>query len=329
MSKKVYIGVGHGGSDSGAVGNGFKEKNLNLDVAKACMNYLKNNGVDVKISRTTDVDSTINSKVKEANSWGANLVIEIHNNSGGGDGAEVYYSRVGGMSKTLAQNVLNEICKLGQQNRGIKTKIDSNGRDYFGMIRDTDAPAILVECAFIDTNDVRIIDTHAERVVMGEAIAKGALTTLGVKTSAPTIKPDNEVASHKIVKGSKVKIVSDATKYYNGTSIPAWVKQLTWIVDEVSGDRAVINKSTDGKYAINSPINVKFLTVDEKKQTFKPYIAKVTVSALNIRKGPGTKYGVTGCIRDRGVYTIVEESSGFGKLKSGAGWICLDYVKKV
>nr|WP_253290937.1 SH3 domain-containing protein [Pseudoflavonifractor sp. MSJ-37] len=53
---------------------------------------------------------------------------------------------------------------------------------------------------------------------------------------------------------------------------------------------------------------------------------------MNIRKGPGTNYGSTGFIKP-GVYTIVAESTGtgatkWGKLKSGAGWISLDYAAK-
>ncbi|MDL2273466.1 amidase [Oscillospiraceae bacterium OttesenSCG-928-G22] len=65
-----------------------------------------------------------------------------------------------------------------------------------------------------------------------------------------------------------------------------------------------------------------------------PYLVRIAASALNIRKGPGTNYATTGSIKDSGVYTIVEESSGtgaklWGKLKSGAGWIALDYTKKV
>lgn len=68
--------------------------------------------------------------------------------------------------------------------------------------------------------------------------------------------------------------------------------------------------------------------------TFTPYLVKVTTSVLNIRKGAGTNYGANGSIRDMGVYTIVEEANGagatkWGKLKSGAGWISLDYTKKV
>lgn len=68
--------------------------------------------------------------------------------------------------------------------------------------------------------------------------------------------------------------------------------------------------------------------------TFTPYKVKVTASVLNIRKGAGTNYGTNGAIRDKGVYTIVAESTGkgaskWGKLKSGAGWISLDYTKRV
>lgn len=68
--------------------------------------------------------------------------------------------------------------------------------------------------------------------------------------------------------------------------------------------------------------------------TATSYLVKVTTDVLNIRKGPGTNYGTNGDIRDKGVYTIVAESDGpgaskWGKLKSGAGWISLDYTKKV
>ena len=62
---------------------------------------------------------------------------------------------------------------------------------------------------------------------------------------------------------------------------------------------------------------------------FNNYIVQITASALNIRKGPGTNYAKVGCIRDKGKYTIVEEKNGWGKLKSGAGWISLKYTKKI
>ena len=59
------------------------------------------------------------------------------------------------------------------------------------------------------------------------------------------------------------------------------------------------------------------------------YKVRVVADALNIRSGPGTQYKINGCITDKGVYTIVSEEDGFLKLKSGAGWISANYVKKL
>jgi hypothetical protein len=66
--------------------------------------------------------------------------------------------------------------------------------------------------------------------------------------------------------------------------------------------------------------------------SFQPYKVEVTASNLRIRKGAGTDTAIVGMC-PKGVYTITEEKSGqgaskWGKLKSGAGWISLDYVKK-
>lgn len=56
---------------------------------------------------------------------------------------------------------------------------------------------------------------------------------------------------------------------------------------------------------------------------------KVTASALNIRSGPGTQYSINGTIRDKGIYTIVDTQGDWGKLKSGAGWISLNYTLRL
>ena len=75
-------------------------------------------------------------------------------------------------------------------------------------------------------------------------------------------------------------------------------------------------------------------TSEPQNKNSCPYLVKITADVLNIRKGAGTDYPKTGTISDKGVYTIVEEKSGtgaskWGRLKSGAGWISLDYVKKI
>ena len=58
------------------------------------------------------------------------------------------------------------------------------------------------------------------------------------------------------------------------------------------------------------------------------YTVRVTTDSLNVRKGPGVSYAVTTSIRKGEVYTIVETQNGWGKLKSGAGWINLSYTEK-
>jgi hypothetical protein len=62
--------------------------------------------------------------------------------------------------------------------------------------------------------------------------------------------------------------------------------------------------------------------------TGSSYLVTVTAGVLNVRKGPGTGYAVATQVKKGEVYTIVETQGDWGKLKSGAGWICLTYTKK-
>lgn len=56
------------------------------------------------------------------------------------------------------------------------------------------------------------------------------------------------------------------------------------------------------------------------------YLVTINTDVLNVRTGPGTNHGISTQVRRGQVYTIVETSGNWGKLKSGAGWICLDYT---
>jgi N-acetylmuramoyl-L-alanine amidase len=267
---KVYIGVGHGGSDPGAV-KYLVEKDIDLQMAKGCRDYLKEHGVEVLISRNGDIDSSINEKTTMCNHWDADLALDIHNNAGGGEGFEVWHSVNGGKGKVLAQNIEKEVVKIGQKSRGLKTKKNAYGSDYFGFIRQTKCPAIICEGVFVDNKaDAAKADTEEKCRAFGVAYAKGILATLGMNTeqnaNGETKTPEQEA-------------------------------------------------------------------VQPEQTQADTYRVKVTASALNIRNDAGIANAVTGVIRDNGVYTIVAEKivSGekWGKLKSGAGWICLEYTKKV
>lgn len=199
MAKKVFLEVGHGGSDPGCVGNGLKEKDLTLTIAKAAQDELERHGVDVKLSRKKDENDRIEEAIKECNTYNPDVAAGIHINAGKGDGAEVYHSIYGGTGKTMAKNILAEIVELGQNSRGVKTKKNSSGSDYYAFIRQTKAPAVIVECAFIDTKkDIKIIDTKAEQKAMGVAIAKGILKTLKI-----TWKSHDDPKQYKVYVGEK------------------------------------------------------------------------------------------------------------------------------
>ena len=175
---KVFIGVGHGGSDPGAV-KYVKEKDANLIMALACRDALIANDVDVCMSRTKDENDTLSEEIRECNAYNPDLAIDVHNNAAGGDGFEALVSINGGVGTTLARNIEVEVLKIGQNSRGLKTKKNSAGKDYYGFIRSTNCPAVILEGAFVDNaTDVKIIDTIAEQQEFGRAYARGILKTL-------------------------------------------------------------------------------------------------------------------------------------------------------
>lgn len=261
MAKKVYLDPGHGGNQPGAV-KYVVEKDVNLVMSLACRDYLVANGVEVKMSRTGDTNTDISRSCKEANSWGADIAVSIHNNAGGGDGFEVYYGIGSDMSGSLglAKAIEVEVKAIGQNSRGCKTRKGSSGLDYYGFIRETDMPAIILEGAFVDNkNDVTIIDTKAEQQAFGYAYAKGILKYLGV--------------ADKGLNGGKEEPKPSEPK-----------------------------PSEDSK----NLVKVKTANVNILKEL-----------PIVVKKCPV------------GTYTIIEEKNGYGRLKSGIGWIKMSEVTRV
>lgn len=202
--KKVFLGVGHGGADSGAMAaNRAREADINLVMALACQAELVRHGVEVRMSRTKDEEDTLKQEIAECNAYGPDLAVDIHNNSydGKADGVEAFYHYKGGTGKTLAENIVAEIVKLGQNSRGAKTRTNSQGKDYYGFIRQTGCPAVIVESAFIDNpEDLKFVDTVPEQQAVGVAIAKGILKTLGIAYVEPA--PARPAAVYLVVAGA-------------------------------------------------------------------------------------------------------------------------------
>lgn len=93
--KKVVIDAGHGGHDPGAIGRtGLKEKDVNLDIARRLANKLKEDGVEVIMTRNSDKFIPLGTRVNIANNAKADLFISIHANASRTRnlyGFEVYY----------------------------------------------------------------------------------------------------------------------------------------------------------------------------------------------------------------------------------------------
>lgn len=179
---KIFIDVGHGGSDSGAINSVVKEKEINLNVGLKLAELLRYNGFEVKMCRDIDAYIDLNVRVDMANSWGADLYISVHHNAGGGDGYEVYHSIYLGKGKTLAGYVSDEFKALGQNYRfvGFRESGTTKGTDYYYVIKYTNMPAIITEYAFIDTIDYNAIDTQQEQINEAYAIAKAVCKFAGV-----------------------------------------------------------------------------------------------------------------------------------------------------
>ena len=106
-----------------------------------------------------------------------------------------------------------------------------------------------------------------------------------------------------------------------------------WFANKACPGDYLYNRLGDIAAQVNKRLGVADAAAGSAAASFTPYTVRVTAMDLNIRTGPGTDTAQTGYIKP-GVYTIVEESSGpgasaWGKLKSGAGWISLDYCKKI
>lgn len=184
MSKiKVFLSAGHGGTDPGAVGNGLLEKNINLQVMLACKDDLeRSKKFKVICSRLKDENDPVGEEVKEANASNADIAVSYHTNAGGGDGSETYCHSESEDGKKLAELCEKHIKAIGQNSRGVKTG------DHLRFINSTKMVAALCECAFIDSSDVKIIDTLAEQKKFGVAYAKAIYEYYGIKYPEPVTK---------------------------------------------------------------------------------------------------------------------------------------------
>lgn len=174
------------------------------------------------------------------------------------------------------------------------------------------------------------------------------VSAIKTETPKPTTPAPSTPAVTTITAGTKLTLKNVALYASSGAATKAATRSGTYYVwsKDVINNRIRITNSTanvgksgqvTGWISYADAKNAAGVT-STAPATFTPYKVKVTASSLNIRKGAGTNYGIRGSIKDKGVYTIVGESSGTGATKWGLlksyeknrdGYISLDYVKKI
>ena len=201
---KIFIDAGHGGSDPGSVANDLKEKNLTLEISKriaALLNNYKN--VQVKLSRTGDQTLSLKQRTDMANTWGADYLLSVHINAGGGTGFEsfVYNGNYNGKEKTnQKRNIIHdEIVKAIEiRDRGKK-------EGNLHMVRESNMPAALTECGFIDNvSDASLLKTSS----FLDKIASGHVEGLVKVFNLERINNSNDTQSASNKPVGKVRITS-------------------------------------------------------------------------------------------------------------------------
>jgi len=217
--KKVWIDAGHGGKDPGAVGNGLQEKDIALTVSLGVKQRLEAEyeGVQVLLSRSTDVFLELDERTHAANKAGADLLVSIHCNAAGGAGGfESYrYTNASAAARSL-QNVLHTeiMAALKPFNVIDRGQLAKN----LHMCRESRMPAVLTENLFID------VTTDAAKLKRQEVIdaliaghVSGTAKYLGLKRKEG--KPMTKERDINVVSSWAAPAWEAATQkgYFDGT----------------------------------------------------------------------------------------------------------------
>ena len=283
----VVIDPGHGGSDSGAVGNDMLEKDYTLLISKYMYDRFKELGIPVTLTRDSDVSLDPTNRVnKILNAYGNNsdvIVISNHLNAGGGTGAEVIYALRN--TDTLAKKVLESIGAEGQTTRKYyQRRLPSDtSKDYYFIHRNTGkTEPIIVEYGFIDDSNANVDFLKENYQRLAEAVIRAVADYKGFNY----IPPEGFVSnSYTVQKGDTLygianklgTTVDELKKLNNLTSNNLSIGQILKIPEKYvqDGEKNIyVVKKGDSLYSIARENNT---TVSELKT-----INKLTSDVLTI-----------------------------------------------
>lgn len=197
---RICLDYGHGGSDPGAVYKDRCEKDDVLRIGLAVSKTLRSHGVLVDETRATDKTMSLKERSDMENKKIYDYFISIHRNAfkpEAAQGVETFtYNNQTAKAKSLADKIQSELVAIGFRHRGVK-------KANFHVLRETKAPAVLVEIGFIDnTNDNQLFDNKFDEIAKG--ISKAILLQLGVAYKGLTQSPliSNNQTLYRVMAGS-------------------------------------------------------------------------------------------------------------------------------
>ncbi|WP_347862223.1 N-acetylmuramoyl-L-alanine amidase [Salimicrobium sp. PL1-032A] len=177
-SRVIAIDAGHGGYDPGAVANGVREKDVNLDVSKRVRNYLRNAGIEVVMPRDNDTYISLSGRVDYAERKNADTFVSIHSNyhsNSSANGVETYYS-----SAALGPRAYKSYRLSGFIQDRLVEAMDSSDRGVkeagFHVIKRTTLPSALIELGFLSNKtEAEKLDSSYWRDRAAKAISRGVI----------------------------------------------------------------------------------------------------------------------------------------------------------
>ena len=151
--------------------------------------------------------------------------------------------------------------------------------------------------------------------------------------SKVVVKPvENKPVNTALKIGDAIKLLPNAV-YTSGKAIPSWLFKTKLYLREIRPSTGSYVFSTQKTGAVTGVVDPKYVVAYEANisniATVTPYLVKVTADVLNVRVSPSSSAQIATQVKAGSIFTIIEERGKWGKLKSGAGWIHLDYTQKV
>lgn len=336
---KICLDAGHYGNYNQGVVKSYYEAKAMWNLTNYQKEYfLEYENVSVVLTRgSQSSDLALYDRGMKAK--GCDLFISNHSNACGTESVDypvvirAYDNKnnADALGKVIADTIKNTMAT--RDSGRTWTKIH-NGKEYYGVLRGARASGCpryyIVEHSFHSNNRAcSWMNSNDNLRKMARAEVEAIARYYGLKKKGTVAPPTVENKPNPGFSEYTVKITTDVLNVRSGPGtshgVTTKVKkgEVYTIVDEKNGWGKL--KSGAGWISLEYTDRAKTPSTPPK---FSPYTVAINTGVLNVRGGAGTNYSVTGKVKSGEVYTIVEEKSGWGKLKSGLGWISLEYTKK-